>query len=166
MLSVSGVACGTWKGSGEGFLQGGRPGFAYDETLIISGDQNRPFLKIEQTTVEAKSKRPLHAEVGFIRLGSMEMTMTSPTGVCEALVGKCCVQDDGSIELTFETAEAGPSASIARVPKAKSPHVQKTRRSYHFSSDGSRLTFTFHMQTDAEGATLFKHLQASLEKQL
>lgn len=153
---------GTWVGEGTGRLPG-QPDFTWHERLRIE-HVGTPALAFHQRTTRPDGG-PFHAEDGWIRvppelqedqpegLRQVELAVSSPTGILEALTGTLRTTPVG-----FEL-EAS-SAMLARTPAAG--QVIDTRR--RWTSDGTMVTIEFWMATPTHPEP-FHHLTARLERQ-
>lgn len=152
---------GTWVGEGTGHLPD-QPDFAWSERLEI-GHVGTPALAFHQRTTRPDGG-PFHAEDGWVRVPAelqedqpagqwqVELAVTSPTGILEALSGTLRTLPDG-----FELAAS--SAMLARTPAAG--QVIDTRRRWTW--DGAGLTVEFWMATPTHPEP-FHHLTARLHR--
>lgn len=152
---------GVWTGQGTGQLPG-QPSFVWRESLVIE-HVGTPACSFRQRTTRPDGD-PFHAEDGWIRVPpelqsdepegrrQVELVVTSPTGILEALSG------------TLQTTAGGfelqaTSAMLARTPSAG--HVTDTRR--RWALDGDELTCEFWMATPTNRDP-FHHLSARLHR--
>lgn len=80
---------GTWKGKGHGNYPT-IESFDYLEEVTYSTIPGKPFLVYGQKTRHAETGEPLHTEAGYVRSvgpGLVELTISQPTGIIEALSG-------------------------------------------------------------------------------
>lgn len=145
-IAPLGVLLGTWSGRGRGEYPTIDP-FEYDETVTFA-HVGKPFLSYAQRTSDATDGRPLHAEVGYLRLpraGWVELVVSHPTGVVELSEGSF---DGSSFRLR--------SNHIACTGSAKP--VVAIERDVDVSED--RITYVLKMA--AVGEPLSGHLSAEL----
>lgn len=152
---------GTWEGTGTGHLPD-RPDFTWHERLRIA-TPGTPALAFHQRTTRPDGS-PFHAEDGWVRVPPelqedephggrrVEMAVTSPTGVLEALAGRLEPTAEG---LVLEAR----SEMLARTPAAAQVH--QTRRRWTW--DGETLVVAFWMATPAHPEP-FHHLTAHLHR--
>lgn len=152
---------GTWEGRGTGRLPG-QPEFRWHERLRVE-TAGTPAIAFHQRTTRPDGS-PFHAEDGWVRVPPelqedqpdgrrrVELAVTSPTGILEALAGAVEMRSDG-----FQL-EAS-SAMLARTPAAG--HVLQTRRRWTW--DGETLTVAFWMATP-DHPEPFHHLTAHLHR--
>ena len=152
---------GTWTGQGSGVLPGGEP-FTWDERFVVTSP-GPPALAFSQRT-RRPDGGPFHAEDGWVRLpperqvqdgatAVVELAVTSPTGVLEALDGTLSL--DGSA-ITLE------AASTSVLGTTSAGEVTTTRRRWTLADD--TLTVEFWMATPAF-PDQFHHLTAHLTRQ-
>lgn len=152
---------GAWEGEGTGRLPG-HPDFSWHERLRIE-TPGTPALAFHQRTTRPDGS-PFHAEDGWVRVPPelqqgepagrrrVEMAVTSPTGILEALDGAAEPTPDGFV---LEVA----SVMLAGTPAAG--HVLETRRRWTW--DGGTLTVAFWMATP-DHPEPFHHLTAHLQR--
>lgn len=151
-ISMLAPLIGTWSGPGAGEYPT-IDSFNYIEEVTF-GHLGKPFLTYAQRTRAADDGRPLHAEVGYLRVpsaGRAELVLAHPTGVAEVEEGTLSVHDD---ILTFEL----ESTSIGLTATAK----DVTALSRSFRIDGDELVYTVRM--GAVGLPLQHHLSATLRR--
>src|SRR5690242_12641519 len=98
---------GTWSGAGAGEYPT-IPSFEYLEEVSF-GHVGKPFLAYSQRTKAADDGRPLHAEVGYLRVpspGHVELVLAHPTGVTEVQEGLLTVAG-GVVELELSATSIG-----------------------------------------------------------
>lgn len=148
---------GVWTGSGTGRLPGGDE-FRWDERFEI-GHAGTPGLWLRQRTRRPDGS-PFHAEDGWVRVpperqpaegpAVVELAVTSPTGVLEALAGTATARA-GHVEID------ATSTAVVGTPAAATVH--RTRRRWQL--DGDELRVDFWMATPDHPDT-FHHLSALL----
>lgn len=152
---------GTWAGEGTGQLPGESP-FTWRERLHLD-HVGTPALSLRQRTTRPDGS-PFHAEDGWLRVPpelqddavdqwQVELAVTSPTGILEALAGTVRTTGPGGLELDVA------STGLARTPAAG--EVLATRRRWR--RDGDALVVEFWMATPAH-RDLFHHLTAHLHR--
>jgi hypothetical protein len=144
---------GTWTGGGEGKYPTIQT-FEYLEEVTFS-HVGKPFLVYTQKTKAVSDGRPLHAEIGYLRVpqpGRLELVLAHPNGITEIDTGTYSVTADViGIELS--------STTIGLAPSAK--EVNDLARSIRI--DGDDLSYT--VQMGAVGQPLQDHLTATLHRQ-
>jgi hypothetical protein len=152
---------GVWAGAGSGSLPGG-PTFSWSERLTVT-HVGTPALSVQQRTKRADGS-PFHAEDMWVRVPpelqledgdttSIELVVTSPTGILEASAGIATGTSTGCVLDATTTA-------IARTLAAG--EVLATRRRYRVNGD--HLAVDFWMATPAD-PDLFHHLTAELDRE-
>ncbi|MEB4210824.1 peroxynitrite isomerase [Mycobacterium sp. 94-17] len=144
---------GAWSGRGAGKYPTIEP-FDYLEEVAFA-HVGKPFLAYSQKTKAVADGRPLHAEIGYLRVpqpGHVELVLAHPTGVTEI--------DVGSYSVTGDLIEMQLSATvIGRTPSAK--EVTALGRSIRIDGD----EFSYTVQMGAVGQPLQDHLAAVLHRQ-
>lgn len=151
-IAVLAPLLGTWTGGGAGDYPTIEP-FRYFEEIAF--DQvGKPFLSYRQRTMAADDRRPLHAEVGYVRVpsaGRIELVLAHPTGITEIAEGTLSI-GDGVIEIELAATVIGRSSSAKEV----------TALSRSIRVAGDELTYT--VQMGAVGQPLQHHLTATLHR--
>jgi len=143
---------GTWAGRGEGKYPTIEP-FEYLEEVVFS-HVGKPFLAYAQKTKAVADGRPLHAEIGYLRVprpGHVELLLAHPNGITEIDTGTYSVTGD-VIEIELS------STTIGLAPTAK----EVTALGRSFRVDGDDLSYTLRM--GAVGQSLQDHLTAVLHR--
>ena len=143
---------GTWAGRGEGKYPTIEP-FEYLEEVVFS-HVGKPFLAYAQKTRAVADGKPLHAEIGYLRVpqpGRVELVLAHPNGITEIDAGTYAVTDD-VIEVELS------STAIGLAPTAK----EVTALGRSFRVDGDDLSYTLRM--GAVGQSLQDHLTAVLHR--
>jgi hypothetical protein len=151
-VAVLAPLLGEWSGEGTGDYPTIEP-FGYLEAITF-GHTGKPFLTYQQKTKAKDDCRPLHAEVGFVRVpspGRAELVLAHPNGITEIEEGTLSVCD-GTIE--FELA----ATTIGLTQSAKD--VAALSRSIRMHGD--ELSYALRM--GAMGQELQHHLTATLHK--
>ena len=139
---------GRWRGEGAGQYPTIKP-FRYREEAAF-GHNGKPFLTYSQSTWSAEDGRPLHGEMGYLRMvgeGQAELVIAQGIGITEVDTGRVRER-----ELVLE------SCSVGRTPTAK-PVTQVRRRIW---LEGETLRYELEMAF-AE-VPLVNHLEASLRR--
>jgi hypothetical protein len=143
---------GTWAGNGTGKYPTIQP-FEYLEEVVFS-HVGKPFLAYTQKTKAVADGRPLHAEIGYLRVphpGRVELVLAHPNGITEIDAGTYAVAGDViDVELS--------STTIGLAPTAK----EVTALGRSFRLDGDELSYTLRM--GAVGQPLQDHLTAVLHR--
>jgi hypothetical protein len=144
---------GTWAGPGAGEYPTIEP-FGYLEEVTF-GHVGKPFLAYGQRTKsDDGAGRPLHAEVGYLRVpspGRVEWVLAHPTGITEIQEGTLTI-DGTTIQMELTATTIGLTASAKDVAAlARSIRV-----------DGDELTYTLRL--GAVGQPLQHHLAATLRR--
>ena len=152
-VAVLAPLLGEWAGDGEGHYPTIEP-FGYHE-LVTFGHVGKPFLVYSQRTTAVDDGRPLHAEVGYLRVaapGRIELVLAHPTGITEIGEGEL-TGDDGTLAIELATTTIGRTASAKDV----------TRLERSIRLDGDELSYRIAMA--AVGQPLQPHLSAVLHRQ-
>lgn len=159
LLGPLGELVGTWVGDGVGHVPG-EPDFTWRERLVLA-TPGTPTLSFRQRTTRPDGS-PFHAEDGWVRVppelqrddgaARVELAVTSPTGVLEALAGTLTTTAEGVVLDAMSTAVVG-------TPGARTVH--ETRRRWTFSDD--ELVVEFWMATPAHPVR-FHHLTTRLQR--
>jgi hypothetical protein len=139
---------GTWRGEGSGEYPTIRP-FRYREEIRF-WHTGKPFLAYTQRTEAADDGRPLHAEMGYLRMVNgdrVEFVIAQPIGVAEIEVGSV---GDRRIDLQSNT--------VARTPTAK--NVTALARSLWMEGD----SLHYEVRMALNGGPLIHHLGASFTR--
>jgi THAP4-like, heme-binding beta-barrel domain len=155
-IAVLAPLLGTWTGSGAGEYPT-IPSFGYLEEITF-GHVGKPFLAYSQRTRadagDADPGRPLHAEVGYLRVpsaGRIEWVLAHPTGITEIQEGTLTV-DGATIEMELTATTIGLTASAKDV----------TALGRSIRADGDELRYTLRL--GAVGQPLQHHLSATLRR--
>ena len=143
---------GTWAGPGAGEYPT-IESFEYLEEITF-GHVGKPFLTYQQRTRARDDGRPLHAEVGYIRVPApdrVEWVLAHPTGITEIQKGTLTVGGD-RITMDVKATTIGLTASAKNV----------TALARSFRITGDELTYT--LQMGAVGQPLQHHLAATLRR--
>lgn len=143
---------GVWAGQGIGEYPTIEP-FEYAEDVTFD-HVGKPFLRYAQRTRSAGDGRPLHAEVGYVRMPSpdrVELVLAHPTGVAEIEEGTLSVHG-ATIAMVLD------ATAIARTASAK--EITTLGRSIRV--DGDELAYTVYM--GAVGQPRQQHLAATLHR--
>lgn len=144
---------GTWSGKGAGEYPTIQP-FEYFEEIAFT-HVGKPFLVYAKKTKAASDGRPLHAELGYLRVpqpGKLEFVLAHPSGIAEIELGTYVVTD-GVVELELAT------SNIALTPTAK----EVTALSRSFRIDGDELSYSLRM--GAVGQPEQHHVAAVLHRE-
>lgn len=139
---------GTWQGEGSGGYPTVAP-FRYREEIRF-WHTGKPFLAYTQRTQAADDGRPLHAEMGYLRIAgenAVEFVIAQPTGFAEIATGRV---SGSRIELH--------SSMVGRTATAKP--VTATART--FWVEGDRLRYELRMALN--DGPLLPHLTAALRR--
>jgi hypothetical protein len=106
---------GTFEGDGEGDYPTIEP-FRYREEVVV-GHVGTPVLQYRQRTWDPSTGRPMHAEVGFLRLAAparVELLLAHPFGIAEVEEGTLAATQDGVV-LELATTTIGRTATAKEV---------------------------------------------------
>ena len=151
-IAVLGPLLGTWTGQGAGEYPTIEP-FGYTEEVTFD-HIGKPFLSYRQRTRADDDGRPLHAEIGYIRVpsaGRIELVLAHPTGIAEIAEGTLST-GRGLIEMELVATTIGRTASAKEM----------TALSRSIRVEGDELTYTCYM--GAVGQPLQQHLTATLHR--
>jgi hypothetical protein len=155
-IAVLAPLLGTWAGPGAGEYPT-IPSFGYLEEVTF-GHVGKPFLAYGQRTRadagDAEPGRPLHAEVGYVRVpspGRVEWVLAHPTGITEIQEGTLTI-DGTTIEMELTSTAIGLTASAKDV----------TALGRSIRVDGDELVYTLRL--GAVGQPLQHHLKATLRR--
>ncbi len=139
---------GTWRGQGVGEYPTISP-FRYREEIRF-WHTGKAFLAYTQRTESADDARPLHAEMGYLRVVGaerVEFVIAQPTGFAEI--------ETGSVRGTHLDLM---SIVVGRTPTAKAV----TALTREFRLEGDTLHYELRMAMDS--GPLRPHLKASLQR--
>ncbi len=149
LLSPLAGLVGRWSGRGEGSYPTIDP-FEYEETLSFT-DSGRPFLAYSQRTSDPLDQRPLHTEVGYLRVpapGRAELVVAQATGIVEVCEGTTA---GGRIDLV--------STVVAKTSTALG--VTAVERHLAFGAD----LLSYEVLVAMAGQPLTRHLVAELRRE-
>ncbi len=139
---------GTWRGEGAGQYPTIQP-FRYREEIRF-WHTGKAFLAYTQRTEAAEDGRPLHAEMGYLRVAGedrVELLIAQPTGFAEIEMGTVRGQRiDLHTTLVGRTPTAKPVTALART----------------FWAEGDTLRYELRMAID--GGPLLPHLAATFRR--
>ncbi|XP_068425841.1 peroxynitrite isomerase THAP4 isoform X2 [Clinocottus analis] len=141
---------GSWESDepGEGCFTTIKP-FRYTESLSFS-HVGQPVINFTFNAFHAETKKPMHREVGFIRMqpgtNRVAFMIAQNSGLVEIEEGELTAQ-----QLNLQ------SRALARLSFAREPLVQKVSRAIRLRPDG-RLEQTVSMATDNQPMTQHLHI--------
>lgn len=144
---------GTWKGAGRGDYATVDP-FEYQETLQFSPVAGKPMLAYRSTTTAADDGRPLHAEVGWLRVvgpGAVELVVAQAPGLLEAVEGMLDAEGDSCALVMSSSVTAGTTTAKT---------LSATEREYEVEGD----ELSYRLSMSAVGQPLAQHLTATLRR--
>ena len=139
---------GTWRGRGEGIYPT-IDSFTYEEEAVFT-HTGRPFLIYTSKTWDPETRRPMHAETGFIRAlegDRVEVVIAHAFGITEISEGRTA-----GTSLQVESTKL-TSSSTAKTVDGVTRSVQV---------DADMLTYSIGMAFG--GHSLQNHLKGTLEK--
>ena len=152
-IAVLAPLLGTWAGRGAGEYPTIEP-FGYLEEITF-GHVGKPFLTYGQRTKsDDETGRPLHAEVGYLRMpspGRVEWVLAHPTGITEIEEGTLTI-DGTTVEIEVIATAVGLSTTAKDV----------TALGRSIRVDGDELTYALRL--GAVGQPLQHHLGATLRR--
>lgn len=147
---------GSWSGEGSGEYPT-IPPFRYVETISF-GHVGKPFLTYIQRTADAVDGRPLHAEMGYLRLpgaGRLELVVAHPTGITEIAEGT--IEGSNGVErIKLRSTSVGRSASAK--------DVTAIERTLLFDGNEAAPVMRYTLRMAAVGQPLQYHLAAELRR--
>ena len=147
---------GSWSGSGTGEYPTIQP-FNYTESVSFA-HVGKPFLTYIQRTADADDGRPLHAEMGYVRIpspGRIEFVVAHPTGVAEIAEGT--IEGGSGRERIMLR-----STFVGRTGSAKD--ISTIERRFLFDDSESAPVLRYTLRMAAVGLPLQHHLAAALRR--
>ena len=151
-LAPLGDLVGAWSGAGTGSYPT-IESFGYLEQISFTATP-KPFLAYRQQTWATDDGRPLHVEVGYLRIaapGRVEWMISHPIGITELSEGTLMPTGTGFV-LALE------STTIALSSTAES--VTAVNRILRLAGD----QLSYELEMAAVGHSMTHHLAASLQK--